>query len=189
MSRQTEDGNHEGYVVHVFADGMYGSSWSGGPIATTAPDGTDLDVHDWQARTKDEIVGWRAHCNGPYGRECWRGHLWTRVTTAVEQDPTQRRIYHPGGDLDYGDDGYGLIDAEWDHHIAPFQAIRPVELAFADVAKAEQRLYDAVWEARNDGASWQAIGAATEMTGQAAEKRWWLTAVRGQRDDEPPVRQ
>ncbi len=172
MSRQTEDGNHEGYVVHVFADGMYGGSWGGGPIATTRADGTDLEGADWQTRTADEIVGWRAHCDGPYGRECWRGHLWTRAATAAEQDLPRRRIYHSDGDLDWGDDGYSLIDAEWDRHIAPSQAVYPIEVVAQEMAQVARRLDEAVEKARADGASWADISQAARVSERVAQERW-----------------
>ncbi|MCP9625239.1 hypothetical protein NMK54_34400 [Nocardia otitidiscaviarum] len=174
MGRMTEDGRHEGVVIHIFGDGMSGSSWSGGPVATVRADGTDLPTEDWQTRTWEDVVAFRAictDCSDYRYRQCWQGPVWTRVATADDQDLTQRRLYAP--------DQYGLDEASedlimqaWDQHIAPYAGCWAIEVAAAAVAEAQQRLTDAVREAREQGASWEAIGTAAGMTRQSAHERW-----------------
>lgn len=172
MGRETEDGRHEGAVVHVFADGMFGGSWGGGPIATTTADGTFLNASDWQKRADADVVAWRVQCADltRSSAECWRGPTWTRVATAAEQDLARRRIYYPdsmlSGELE------DLVMRDWETHIAPHQRVRPVELAAEEVARAQEVLTSAVRDARAEGASWADIGAAVGITRQSAHTRW-----------------
>ena len=174
MGRQTDDGRHEGYVAHLFADGMYGGTWSNGPVATSTADGALLDSKQWQYRTQDEVVGWRVICTDMRNYkapECWRGPVWTRVATAAEADPERHRVYAPdpyGLDEDTSD----LIMLDWERHIAPSQAAYPVELAAREFYDAQDRLNEAVRQARADGASWTDIGDAAGMSRQSAHQRW-----------------
>ncbi|WP_280245467.1 hypothetical protein [Nocardia abscessus] len=172
MGRQTDDG-HEGYVAHVFADGMYGGTWSSGPVATTRADGTDLPYAEWQYRTDAEVTGWRPICNdlNHNSRECWRGELWTRATDPTDHDPSQRRIYVETLLL-FGSDDEDLIMREWEAHIAPTRGTADVEYAAKEVSAAQRRLAEAVRSAREQGASWEAIGKAAGMSRQSAHERW-----------------
>jgi hypothetical protein len=185
MGRETEEGRHEGGVVHLFADGMSGGSWGGGPIATTAADGTRLDASDWQTRADADVVAWQVLCTDLVRSgypECWRGPTWTRVATAAEQDLARRRIYCADsmlpGELE------DVVMRDWEVHIAPHQRVRPVELAAEEVAKAQEALTDAVRTARAEGASWAAIGAAAGITRQSAHTRWAGIVNDGRTGDE-----
>lgn len=173
MGRQTEDGRHEGYVEFVFADGTSGGSWSAGPIATTAADGTSLEYDDWQRRDDADVVAWRAVCSDMSrydGCTGWRGPTWTRVASPAEQDLTRGRIYSPDSML--SDELDTLVLADWERHTAPTAGTYAVELAAAEVSQAQARLTEAVREARTRGASWEAIGKAAGMTRQSAHERW-----------------
>lgn len=174
MGRMTEDGRHEGAVVHIFADGMYGATWSGGPVATDRADGSSLKTDEWQKRSWDEVVAFRVQCtNCSTSRypECWRGPEWTRVHTEAQQDYSQRRIYAP--------DRWGLnqddeerIERDWERHIAPYVAVQPVATATEEVSRAQDQLAEVVREVRAGGASWKDIGEAAAVSPDTAEKRW-----------------
>lgn len=171
MGRMTDDGQHEGYVAHVFADGMYGSSWRGSkPMADCLPSGEMMPYEQWQTRAVGEIVGWRPTCISHH-RECWRGQFWTRVAAPGEHDPAQHRIYSEDAFL-LGEDDNDLILREWEAHIAPLRGTADVRYAAAEVAEAEARLTAAVAAARKQGATWEAIGRAAGMTRQSAHERW-----------------
>ncbi|MFD6401212.1 hypothetical protein [Nocardia sp. NPDC060249] len=171
MSRQTDDG-HEGYVMHVFADGAYGGSYSAGPLATHSADGAMLPVGQWHERPDAEVVGWRPMCDdlNHHGRECWRGKLWTRVTDPTEHDLTRQRIYSKDAMLT--ELRVDLLLREWEYHVAPTRGTAEVEFAAGEVAEAQRRLAEAVRSARGQGASWEAIGKAAGMTRQSAHERW-----------------
>lgn len=172
MGWQTEDGQHEGYVAHEFADGCHGSSWSGGPVADTGAGGTMLPVAEWQTRGDAEVVGWRPVCDqlSNHGRECWRGELWTRVTEPSDHDPKLRRIYSDTADLD--EDIRDVLMQEWQAHVAPTRGTADVRYAADEADAAQSRLAAAVRSAREQGASWEAIGKAARMTRQSAHERW-----------------
>ncbi|MFD3637502.1 hypothetical protein [Streptomyces sp. NPDC058664] len=173
MGIQTDDG-HEGFVAFEFADGMTGGTWSAGPIATTRPDGTMLPGSEWQARADAEVIGWRPIChdlNHHGARECWRGELWTRVTVLADQDLSQRLIYSETADLDEADKDL-ILRREWEVHVAPTRGTADVRYAADEADAAQSRLAAAVRSAREQGASWEAIGKAARMTRQSAHERW-----------------
>ena len=58
-------------------------------------------------------------------------------------------------------------------------ALRELRQAFLARARAEQRVSDAVVEARADGHSWASIGAMVGTSGEAARQRY------GQRTSKP----
>ncbi|WP_280426419.1 hypothetical protein [Nocardia carnea] len=173
MGREDETGRHEGFVAHVFADGMYGSSWNGvSPVANNTPDGDLLAYEQWQPRSIDEIVGWRSTCTDTRrGRECWHGPLWTRVTDPADHDPAAHKLYS-SYTTGPGEDDEDLMMQEWEAHIAPLRGTAAVQFAAANVALAEEKLTEAVIAARRQGASWEAIGRAAWMTRQSAHERW-----------------
>lgn len=179
MSRQDETGDHEGFVAHVFADGMYGSGWNGSqPLANNTPDGAMLPYEQWQTRTADEIVGWRPICtSNRLRRECWHGNLWTRVRDQDEHDPAGRQLYSPfvTGPAEADED---RMMREWETHVAPMRGTADVRYAAKDVTDAELRLNQAVIAARQQGASWEAIGRAAGMTRQSAHERWATMTAR-----------
>lgn len=173
MSREDETGEHEGFVAHVFADGMYGSGWNGSqPVANNTADGAMLPYEQWQTRTADEIIGWRPVCtSNRLGRECWHGKLWTRVTDPADHYRAMRKLYSPyiTGPAEADEE---LIMREWETHIAPDRGTAAVQYAAANVALAEEQLTEAVLAARKQGVSWEAIGRAAWMTRQSAHERW-----------------
>lgn len=133
MGRMTDDGRHEGAVEFVFADGMTGCSWSAGPIATNSLDGTLLEYNGWQHRTDAEVTAWRAVCTDASdnrGRACWRGPVWTRISTEAEQDLEQRRVFSE--DSIVSDEVEARIMADWDRHIAGHEAAYPLPRPDAD---------------------------------------------------------
>ncbi|WP_194829229.1 hypothetical protein [Nocardia sp. XZ_19_231] len=169
MGRQTDDGQHEGYVAHEFADGRSGGAWSAGPIADTGADGIMLAVAEWQTRGDAEVVGWRPVCSRD-GRECWGGELWTRVADPSDHAPELRRIYSEAADLD--EDVQDVLMQEWEAHIAPTRGTAEVRYLADEADDVQSRLAAAVRSAREQGASWEAIGKAARMTRQSAHERW-----------------
>ncbi|MEV6341214.1 hypothetical protein AB0M12_41650 [Nocardia vinacea] len=167
MSRQTDDGKHEGYVANWFADDRWSTgSDSGGCRITDRADGSMLPYDEWCSRPPAEVIGWRPMCG------CgWRGSFWTRVDSPGEEDLSRQRGYGS----EFATPSEELSDAamrEWEHHIAPSQAAYPVELAAREFYDAQDRLNAAVRQAREDGASWTDIGDAAGMTRQSAHERW-----------------
>ncbi|MEV6432958.1 hypothetical protein [Nocardia sp. NPDC051463] len=167
MSRQTDDGKHEGYVTAWFADDRWSGGWENGAfLITRRADGSMLPVHEWFPRPPAEVIGWRPMC------ECgWRGSFWTRVGTPAEEDISRQR----GHSSEFGDPSQELEDAamrEWERHIAPSKAAWPVVQAAREFYDAQDRLNDVVRQARADGASWTDIGDAAGMTRQSAHQRW-----------------
>lgn len=167
MGRQTDDGKHEGYVAHWFADDRWSSTWSsGGYLISDRADGSMLPIEEWIPRPPAEVIGWRPMCG------CgWRGSFWTRVDSPAEEDISRQRGYGS----EFGDPSGELEDAamrEWERHIAPSQAAYPVELAAREFYDAQDRLNDAVRQARAGGASWTDIGDAAGMSRQSAHQRW-----------------
>ncbi|MEV6073423.1 AsnC family protein [Nocardia sp. NPDC052001] len=168
MSWATDDGKHEGWVAAVFADGMYGGTYGAGTVsATTRADGTPIrDASLWEERPRSEVVAWQPLC------ECgnWRGARWERVDTAAEQDLARYRAYSE--DAWPPEEAEERTYAEWKHHIAPFKALNAIEDAAEAVSAAQAELTEAVNQARDFGASWDAIGRAAGMTRQSAHERW-----------------
>lgn len=187
MSRMTDDGAHEGYIAHVFADGMSGSgSSNGGPTVTHRADGTRIPYEDRQSRSWDEVIGFQAVCDGHRGRPCWRGPVWARVATPMEGlddtaylDPFGDRRVHAPNRFGLSESAEDLLMQAWDEHIAPFRGCYAVEVAAEAVAEAQQELTAAVRAAREQGASWEAIGQAAGMTRQSAHERWAKVINRG----------
>ncbi|MGN2642459.1 hypothetical protein ACTD5D_41060 [Nocardia takedensis] len=178
MSRQTDDG-HEGWIAPVFADGMYGSIWSGAGVGVThRADGTIVPSAEQQFRPDSEVTGWRVQCDdlNNHGRQCWRGQFWTRVTDPFEHNPEQRRIFAEDALLTTADED--LMMREWEAHIAPTRGTAEVRWAADEVAAAQRRLTEAVLSAREQGASWEGIGQAARMTRQSAHERWSAVSTR-----------
>jgi hypothetical protein len=151
----TEGSNHEGYVVCVFADGMYGAGGKHRQIHLLAPDGKTI----W---ADDNVMD----------------QLWTRVWDPADEDHARHRIYagDPSSDdaayvSDRGDLEPLFID-QWHRHIAPDLHVHTISTLGDQLKNIESQLDNAVAAARADGLSWDKIGRAFGITRQGARKRW-----------------
>ncbi|MEV6071846.1 hypothetical protein AB0L82_35355 [Nocardia sp. NPDC052001] len=142
---------------------------SAGTVAATSyADGERIrDADLWEFRPQSEVVAWQPIC------ECesrWRGTRWERVGTPSEQDLAHHLAYSEAAWAlnEIEDQGH----AEWLRHIAPFRGLSAVEDAAEAVSAAQAELTHAVNQAREHGASWDAIGRAAGMTRQSAHERW-----------------
>ncbi|WP_238703538.1 hypothetical protein [Arthrobacter sp. TS-15] len=87
----TEGSDHEGYLVCVFAGGMYGSGGRYMEIDLMTPDGRavgheeDLARAAW--RPPSQVVGWRVACSCvPFRENVILDPLWTRVWDPADED-------------------------------------------------------------------------------------------------------
>ncbi|PXX52285.1 hypothetical protein DFR70_13317 [Nocardia tenerifensis] len=176
MSRSTDDGEHEGWILYLFADGAGGGGFDRGrmPVLYT-PDGEPRDYglgEPRELRDFDEVVAWQMACvEEGTDRIHWRGPRWTRVEPAENENLAARcarldKFADPSAEVE------DAVYADWYAHIRPAVAVSPVRQAAAEVAAAQAKLTDAVRQARIDGASWADIGTATGMTRQSAHERW-----------------
>ena len=179
----TEGSDHEGYVVSVFADGMYGSGGRWMEINLMTPDGrhigheTDPDREAW--RPPSQVVGWRVACSCiPFREHTILDPLWTRVWDPADEDIAAGRIYAgPPASADAADiaDREDLepvfLDA-WHRHIAPDLSLHSISTLSQTLKHLEAQLDDAVGTARAAGVSWDKIGRAVGITRQGAQKRW-----------------
>jgi hypothetical protein len=172
MSRSTEDGQHEGWIMQLFADGYGGRGYSSEGIPVThAPDGSPV-VDRGHYRAEEEITGWQVACVAEgSGRIHWRGPVWTRTRTADDADTHYRFNDGHGFAEDSGAFGDAAMQ-DWYAHIRPFQALRQIEVITDEIAEAEHRRIEAVRQARAGGASWTDIGRAAHITRQSAHERW-----------------
>ncbi len=179
----TEGSDHEGYVVSVFADGMYGSGGRYMEINLMTPDGrpvrheTDPDSNAW--RPPSQVVGWRVACSCiPFRQHVILHPLWTRVWDPADEDIAAGRIYAgPPNSADAAD----ISDREdlepvfldvWHRHIAPDLSLHTIETLSRSLKDLEAQLDDAVAAARSAGVSWEKIGRAFGISRQGAQKRW-----------------
>jgi len=174
----TGDGEHEGYVECLFADGYAGSGWSNGGITITAdPEGRAVPFESLPSRSPADVVGWRVVCNGPSSAQIghWRGEPWS---AGDSNDPDARVLCVPADqrdDLTFDDELVGaLLREEWkqQHLGSAFDELAEVRSAAAAVQAARSELDEAVAKARVAGASWESIGEATRMSRQSAHERW-----------------
>jgi non-ribosomal peptide synthetase component F len=101
--------------------------------------------------------------------------LWTRVPSPVRHDPDAFRIYAADEDiLDVisGDANTAAHDVWWNEHINDVDAAAAIKTALAAIRAGEEQLDEAVLRARQKRLSWAKIGAAAEMSAQAAHERW-----------------
>ncbi|MCX8456564.1 MULTISPECIES: hypothetical protein [Paenarthrobacter] len=180
----TEGSDHEGYVVCVFADGMYGAGGKHRQISLMAADGrtiwengNDPDSVVW--RPPSQVVGWKVACScEPHRKHIIMDQLWTRVWDPAEEDLTGRRIY--AGDPSSDDAAYvsdredlePLFIEQWHQHIAPELHLRTISALGEQLKQIEAQLDKAVAAARSDGLSWDKIGRAFGITRQGARSRW-----------------
>lgn len=92
-------------------------------------------------RRFDEVLGWCAECTDLAGRgypECWRGPVWTRVSSPQGQDLHRRRLYCGDG-FGLDRDGRDLVLADWYVHIAPAEELAARWLAAEAVEHARRK--------------------------------------------------
>ncbi|WP_281452872.1 hypothetical protein [Paenarthrobacter nitroguajacolicus] len=180
----TEGSDHEGYVVCVFADGMYGAGGKHRQISLMTPDGNtiwenDDDPESVAWRPPSQVVGWKVACScEPLNKHVILDPLWTRVWDPADEDFEGGRIY--AGDPSSDDPEY-VGDREdleplfldvWHHHVAPDAHLHAISALGAELKRIEAQLDEAVAAARADGLSWDKIGRAYGITRQGARKRW-----------------
>jgi len=180
----TEGSDHEGYVVCVFADGIYGAGGKHRQINLMTPGGrtiwendTDPDSVAW--RPPSQVVGWKVACScAPHRKHVIMDQLWTRVWDPTEEDLARRRIYagDPASDdatyVSDREDLEPLFLEQWHCHIAPDRHAHTISTLGEQLKKIETQLDEAVAAARADGLSWDKIGRAYGITRQGARKRW-----------------
>lgn len=180
----TEGSDHEGYVVCVFADGMYGAGGKHRQISLMTPDGNTIWENDddpdsvaW--RPPSQVDGWKVACScEPRRKHVVMDQLWTRVWDRAEEDLTRRRIYASdpsSNDATYisdREDLEPLFVAQWHLHIALDLHLHTISTLGDQLKQIEHQLDEAVTAARSDGLSWDKIGRAYGITRQGARKRW-----------------
>ncbi|MGP0225136.1 hypothetical protein [Paenarthrobacter sp. NCHU4564] len=180
----TEGSDHEGYVVCVFADGMYGSGGKHMQISLMTPDGkavweNDDDPNAVAWRPPSQVVGWKVACScEPFTKHVILDPLWTRVWDPAEEDFAGGRIY--AGDPSSDDPEYvsdredlePLFIERWRQHLAPELYLHTISTLGGELKKIEAQLDQAVAAARAEGISWDRIGRAYGVTRQGARKRW-----------------
>jgi hypothetical protein len=180
----TEGSDHEGYVVCVFADGMYGAGGKHMQIHLMTPEGqtiweddTDSDSAAW--RPPSQVVGWKVACScQPFKKHVIMDQLWTRVWDPADEDVTRHRIF--AGDPSSDDASYvgdredlkPLFIEQWHRHIAPDLHLHTISTLGDQLKEIETQLDKAVATARTEGLSWDRIGRAFGITRQGARKRW-----------------
>ncbi|MFJ4171485.1 hypothetical protein ACIPY3_18430 [Paenarthrobacter sp. NPDC089714] len=195
----TEGSEHEGYVVCVFADGMYGSCGKHNQISLLTPDGktiweneNDPDSVAW--RPPSQVVGWKVACScEPNRKHVIMDQLWIRVWDAADEDPASGRIY--AGPLASADaatigdreDLESLFLDLWHRHVAPDLHLYTISTLAEQLKGLEKQLDEAVTEARSDGLSWGMIGRAYGITRQGARKRWDSAATSAESDVVMPM--
>lgn len=180
----TEGSDHEGYVVCVFADGMYGSGGKHRQISLMTPDGktiwdNDDDPNSVAWRPPSQVVGWRVACScEPFNKHIVLDTLWTRVWDPAEEDFAGGRIYagDPSSDdpehVSDREDLEPLFIERWKQHLAPDLHLRTITSLHQELKKVEAKLNEAVTAARIAGLSWDKIGGALGITRQGARQRW-----------------
>lgn len=179
----TEGSDHEGYVVSVFADGMYGSGGRYMEIDLMTPDGRPVGHDDdptrraW--RPPSQVVGWRVACScEPFRKHVILDPLWTRVWDPADENVTAKRLYAgPPASPDAADMG-DREDLEpvflnvWHRHVAPDLSLHTISTLSRSLKELEAQLDDAVSAARTAGVSWDKIGRAFGISRQGAQQRW-----------------
>jgi len=179
----TEGSEHEGYVVCVFADGMYGSGGRWMEIDLMTADGRPVGHEEDPSRTAwrppSQVVGWRVACGCvPFRKHVILDQLWTRVWDPADEDLAAGRIYAgPPASADAADiserqDLARLFQDVWHRHIAPDLSLHTIGTLIRGLKDLEAQLDDAVGTARAAGVSWDKIGRAVGITRQGAQKRW-----------------
>lgn len=186
---------HEGFMAAEFEDGqralgILGTGIPPGHLAVDRyGDGTfgqeAVRRHGgdaaFQTRPAGDVIGWRVMCNcyepGDVvpSKRWFSQHLWTRVPSPVRHDPTAFRVYAADDDVldviasDVHSAGHAVW---WSEHISDIDAAADIRAAVAAIRSGEDQLDRAVLQARAKQLSWAKIGAAAEMSAQAAHERW-----------------
>ncbi|WP_142383326.1 hypothetical protein [Mycobacterium intracellulare] len=174
---------HEGYLIAEFENNdqaltVLGSGIPPGHLAVER-----YEDGSFRTRPAGEVTGWRVRCNCYHAGDAmpshvWiSGHRWTRVASPVQHNPSAFRIYTtdaPSDILDVaaGDTHTAAYDVWWREHINDIDAEAAIEAAIAAIRAGEQQLDKAVLDARHRQLSWAKIGAAAQMSAQAAHERW-----------------
>jgi len=173
MSWVTDDGEHEGHVALVLADGRQSVGSTGRRRADGSLEPLELvpaddDSQRQERVSSDQVRWWIPQCT------CgWRGTIWERVTEPELASDATRRGWRPLGDV--GDAPQHVEDsahAEWCRHLEPHDAAAAVRRAAEAVAEHQRHLEQAVLEARRIGLSWEKIGTAAGISRQSAHERW-----------------
>jgi hypothetical protein len=184
---------HEGYLVAEFEDrkralGISGTGIPPGHLAVDRyGDGSfgqeAVRRHGgdpaFETRPAGEVIGWRIVCNcympgDTMPTKHWSSQqLWTRVASPARHDPYAFRIYAADDEIFDVDATHSAAhDVWWREHISDIDAEAAIKTAIAAIRAGEQQLDDAVMRARQKRLSWAKIGAAAEMSAQAAHERW-----------------
>ncbi|MFJ5977601.1 MULTISPECIES: hypothetical protein [Micrococcaceae] len=179
----TEGSEHEGYVVCVFADGMYGSGGRWMEINLMTPDGRPVGHEEdptrqaW--RPPSQVVGWRVACSCvPFREHSILDPLWTRVWDPSDEDVAAGRIYAgppasaDAADISDREDLEPLFLDVWHRHVAPDLSLHRIRTLGGSLKELEAQLDEAVASARSAGVSWDKIGRAFGISRQGAQKRW-----------------
>jgi len=188
----TEGSEHEGYVVCVFADGMYGSGGRYMEIDLMMPDGLPVGHQEDPAREAwrppSQVVGWRVACSCvPFRQHVILDPLWTRVWNQADENVSAGRIYAgPPASADAADIGdredlAPLFLDVWHRHIAPDLSLHTIGTLSRGLKELEAQLDDAVATARAERVSWEKIGRAFGISRQGAQKRWEAGSAEVQR--------
>lgn len=185
MSWTTDDGEHEGYAVPEFGDGVRGIGvmTHGVPDTEVIVEMTYRDgVVDPQVRTRPaaKVIAWRVVCNCTTGTG---GHIetvvdgpLTRVPSATLEDLAQRKIFATDDDVPdvaYRDDvGHLIYTIWWTQHAVIHARLSQLTRAAATETTARKTTNDLARQARADGRTWEQIGGAVGITRQSAQQRW-----------------
>jgi hypothetical protein len=136
---------------------------TGYPVAVRL-DGSETGSHSGPG--SEDVIGWRSGC------DCgWRGaQFYPR-----SEWPSSSGLAPEAVD---GWETGTAASAEWARHLSRGLPLLAVHDLARDLADIEQRLRDAVREARHAGVSWSGISAAAGMTTDNARERW-ASAVPG----------
>ena len=179
----TEGSEHEGYLVCVFADGMYGSGGRYMEINLMTPDGRPVGHEEDPTRAAwrppSQVVGWKVACScDPFREHVILEPLWTRVWDPADEDLTAGRIYAgppasaDAADISDREDLETLFLDVWHRHITPDLSLHTIDTLGRRLKDLEAELDDAVAAARSAGVSWDKIGRAFGISRQGAQKRW-----------------
>lgn len=97
------------------------------------------------------------------------------MASPIRHDPNMFRIYAADEDvLDViGGDAYAAAHDVWQReHIDDIDAETAIKTALSAIRAGEEQLDQAVVRARQNRLSWAKIGAAAQMSAQAAHERW-----------------
>lgn len=183
----SEDGQHCGFVVPEFADGVRGSAAGSDDV----PDGQILLATDGNAqrdagsatahvtRPAGEVIGWRVMCDcrsagSPPDVEVWSSSLLVRVPSKALEDPSAGRLFvWRDEDVTEVEQIHPSLYQLWRHsHVDRLDVLRQVHQRHLALAEARKELDRAVRRAHELGHSWGAIGQVVGMSRQSAHERW-----------------